>query len=193
MKKHSIPVLTLTLSLSAVLAVGTACSEKKPAAEEKTAESEAPAVPSGPAYPAEAQAPVDEALAAYEEARLLFVADKAEGIDVAAQKMAAAAEKAQESAPEAAKAHLKGIAEAAKALDAEMKEGIEPARKVYGDISKHVVSLLVAFPSLIEGRYVFDCPMAPGYRKWVQADPAIANPYMGQRMLRCGGPTDWKV
>lgn len=190
MKQPSTLVSSLVVSLF-TLAFGAACAEK-PAESATAPEAAAPAA-KGPAYPAAAQAPVDEALAAYEEARLLFVDDKAAGLDAAAQKMAAAATKAQEGAPEAAKPHLTGIAEAAKRLEAATKEGIEPARKVYGDVSKHVMGLLVAFPSLAEGRHVFECPMAPGYQKWVQPSPAIANPYMGQRMLKCGGATDWKV
>lgn len=189
MKKPSIPVLSLVLSLSVALAVGAACAEK-PAAEASKGGAK---VPTGPAYPAEAKAPVDEMLAAYEEARVLFVEDKPAGIDVAAKKMAEAAKKGLASAPEAAKVHLTGIAEAATALEASMKEGIEPSRKVYGDVSRHVVGLLVAFPSLIQGWHVFECPMSPGYEKWVQPNPAIANPYMGQRMLRCGGPSEWKI
>src|SRR5690606_34542035 len=118
--------------------------------------------------------------------RQLFVADKLAGIDATAQKLAAAATKAQESAPEAAKPHLAGMVEAAKGLEAATKEGIEPARKAYGDVSKHVMGLLVAFPSLTEGRVVYECPMATGYQKWVQPATVMANPYMGQRMLKCG-------
>lgn len=190
MTYRSTPVLSLALGALVALSVGSACAEK-PAADGAASNEQKP--PAGPAYPTAAKAPVDEVLAAYEEARLLFVEDKAAGIDAAAQKMAAAATKAQESAPDAAKPHLAGIVEAAKALEASMKDGIEPSRKVYGDVSKHVVGLLVAFPSLAEGRSIFECPMAPGYEKWVQPNPAIANPYMGQRMLKCGGPTAWKV
>jgi hypothetical protein len=29
--------------------------------------------------------------------------------------------------------------------------------------------------------------MARGYQKWVQTGDDMANPYMGKRMLKCGG------
>jgi hypothetical protein len=34
--------------------------------------------------------------------------------------------------------------------------------------------------------------MAKGYRKWVQADQQLANPYMGKEMLVCGGESKWE-
>lgn len=184
---RALTALFVTSSLTSI-----ACAEK-PAGEAGASPASEKEAPKGPAYPADARAPVDEALAAYEQARVLFVADKPEGIDAAAKKMAESATKAAAIAPDAAKPHLKGLADAAQKLEAAMKEGIEPARKVYGDVSKHVVTLLVAYPSLSEGRYVFQCPMAPGYKKWVQTSDKLENPYMGQRMPACGGPTDWKV
>lgn len=191
MKKSMSPI-TLALLVSSSLAVA-ACAEK-PTEESapKSAVEEKPA-PESPAYPAADKAAVDEVLAAYEEARVLFFTDKAEGIDAAAQKMAASAKKALGSAPDAAKPSLTGIADAATKLEAGMKEGIEPARKLYGDVSKHVVALLVAYPSLAEGRHAFECPMSPGYKKWVQTSDKLENPYMGQRMPSCGGEADWKI
>ncbi len=185
------PMILLTLAfLATTSSFGVACAEKSGGT---TSAADAQKAPKGPAYPAAAQAPVDEALAAYEEARALFAGDKQAGIDAAAQKIAASASKALETAPEAAKPHLQGVIDAAKKLDAATKEGIEPARKAYGEVSKHVIGLIAAFPSLAEGRYVFTCPMATGYQKWVQTNEQLANPYMGQRMLACGGPTDWEV
>ncbi len=188
------PLSTLVIVFLAVTSsLGAGCSDKAAASATSAAASDATPAAKGPAYPAAAQASVDETLAAYEEARAIFAADNASGIEPAAQKLAASATKAVEGAPAAAKAHLQGILDAAQKLGLASKEGIEPARKAYGEVSKHVIGLLVAFPSLTEGRFVFQCPMATGYKKWVQTSEQLSNPYMGQRMLACGGATDWKV
>jgi len=55
-----------------------------------------------------------------------------------------------------------------------------------------MVALMVAEPSLSRGRHVFECPMANGYRKWIQPGANISNPYMGTRMPTCGSATDWR-
>lgn len=60
------------------------------------------------------------------------------------------------------------------------------ARLAFGDVSKAYITYLVANPKDAEGAHVFRCPMADGYKKWVQREAKMANPYMGQRMLQCG-------
>ena len=36
--------------------------------------------------------------------------------------------------------------------------------------------------------------MVNGYKRWVQLQPTMANPYMGKRMLVCGvAVVPWKV
>ena len=68
------------------------------------------------------------------------------------------------------------------------------ARLAYGELSKAVVAVVVADPSLQPGRFLFECPMAKGYQRWVQLEEKMANPYMGKRMLECGmGISPWKV
>lgn len=171
-----------------------ACAE----ASSKTTEPETPPTPtassaSGPVYPSEQQGPVDAFLGAYEEARKLFVADQADGLIDAARRMASAASEGTKAAPAEAQPHLQALVKASSDLEAALGQGIEPGRKAYGEVSRHVVALLVSYPSLAAGRFVFQCPMAPGYRKWVQTDGKLQNPYMGQRMPACGGSTDWKI
>jgi len=46
-------------------------------------------------------------------------------------------------------------------------------------VSRHVVDLLNADAKIRRGRYVFECPMAVGYPKWVQIMPDMENPYLG--------------
>lgn len=148
---------------------------------------------SGPAYPSEQQGPVDAFLGAYEDARKLFVADQADGLLDAVRRMAGAAREGTKAAPVDAQVHLQALVQASADLETALGQGLEPARKAYGEVSRHVVALLVSYPSLAAGRFVFQCPMAPGYRKWVQTDAKLQNPYMGQRMPACGGSTDWKM
>jgi Cu(I)/Ag(I) efflux system membrane fusion protein len=64
-------------------------------------------------------------------------------------------------------------------------------RRTFGDLSRAVVSLLSEHSTLARGRYVFQCPMAQGYQKWVQTGERLENPYMGGRMLRCGSSSEW--
>ena len=65
------------------------------------------------------------------------------------------------------------------------------AREAFGEVSRHVVSWLADHPELANGRYVFECPMAKGYRKWVQQSDSVSNPYMGQEMAACGSASKW--
>lgn len=63
------------------------------------------------------------------------------------------------------------------------------ARLAFGELSKQTILLLQKQPSLTKGLTAYQCPMAKGYKKWLQADSEMANPYMGKRMLKCGGKT----
>jgi Cu(I)/Ag(I) efflux system membrane fusion protein len=130
--------------------------------------------------PAAAPAPIEEALGAYEKARALLAADSTDGLAAAAKDMAAAARKA------GAEPLAKAVDDLAGAAD------IAAARRAFGEVSRAVIALAAADPALAKGRHVFRCPMAEGYQKWVQTTPEIANPYMGKKMLKCGGKSDWK-
>jgi membrane fusion protein, copper/silver efflux system len=55
-----------------------------------------------------------------------------------------------------------------------------------------VVTLLATDKALAKGLRVFECPMVQGYRKWVQPSDEMANPYMGKKMLACGGESTWQ-
>jgi len=78
------------------------------------------------------------------------------------------------------------IAEAARAMGS--AEDLAAARLAFGDASRAYITRLANDPERAGGKYAFRCPMAKGYKKWVQLNDEIENPYMGQRMLECGGP-----
>jgi len=63
------------------------------------------------------------------------------------------------------------------------------AAKAFGEVSKHTVRFLLATKQT-QGIQSYFCPMAKGYKRWIQLDNKMANPYMGYRkgldMLKCG-------
>lgn len=65
------------------------------------------------------------------------------------------------------------------------------ARLVFGEISRAYLTAMKDKPDLAGGQvFVFRCPMAEGYQKWVQLDETMKNPYMGKKMLDCGSKSD---
>ena len=77
-------------------------------------------------------------------------------------------------------------------LKAMSKSEANAVRKAFGEVSRPLVALLSASPQLRAGRHVFTCPMAQGYKKWIQTSDQISNPYMGTSMPMCGSGSDWK-
>jgi Cu(I)/Ag(I) efflux system membrane fusion protein len=138
------------------------------------------------------RAAIDEALGQYETVRAKLAADDMSGLADTAKKMASAATKGAGAAPERLRPHLQTMAEQATKLAATGTD-IEQNRVAFGEVSRAVVGLLVAEPSFQTGRFVFHCPMAKGYKKWVQVDAKLENPFMGKKMLECGGKSSWEV
>lgn len=81
----------------------------------------------------------------------------------------------------------KQIVAAAKAL--QVSKNLAAARLAFGQLSKHTIAYLKAHPKYAHGVQAFSCPMAKGYKKWIQIQGKMANPYMGKRMLMCGSKT----
>ena len=81
---------------------------------------------------------------------------------------------------------MKQVASEAEKLEDMSKEDAEAVRKAFGDLSEQVLRVLSADRALAEGLHVFECPMAQGYKKWVQPTAKLSNPYMGTRMPTCG-------
>lgn len=153
---------------------------------------------SGPAAPAEVaqielSAEAIDALrpllAAYDKTHTALTGDTLDGVAESGRAMAEAAR--------AARALIKDQTLAALLVDVEAKgrklgDGdIEAVRLTYGDLSKSLLGLVSAVAPLREGRFVFECPMAKGYQKWLQREPNLRNPYFGAAMLTCGDEGRW--
>ncbi len=134
---------------------------------------------------ADAKTQIDRALSAYEHIRSELVEDRVAFAE-SATLIATASTAAKPLVPEALKAHLEGMATQATALASMSTSDPEALRESFGDISRHLVALMRAAPSLQRGFHLFHCPMAQDYGNWVQRTEGISNPYMGQRMLQCG-------
>jgi Cu(I)/Ag(I) efflux system membrane fusion protein len=126
-----------------------------------------------------AATPATAVLAAYEKTRALLAADEMTGLAEAARELDASAAKAQY--PQLA----------ATAGKLAMATDIEAARESFGEVSRELVVILAKDPALAKGQHVYECPMVKGYRKWVQPSEDMENPYMGKKMLACGGESTW--
>jgi len=134
-------------------------------------------------------------LAAYESIRAELVNDKIPEVKAKAAELAKSAKAAAGKAHGAAKTKLDALAKAASDLEAKSSEKAEDVRKAYGEVSRAVVNLVSSDPELKKDLNVYECPMAPGYKKWVQPQKMgekLENPYMGQEMLECGGKAQWQ-
>lgn len=132
-----------------------------------------------------------ETLASYEALRAALATDDRQPLEGQARKLAEAASAAALQASATARPHLQEIASAAEDLEKAASADFDGIRQAFGEVSRHLVALLVAEPPLRKGLHVFECPMATGYKKWVQRDAKLSNPYMGTRMLECGAPAEW--
>jgi protein SCO1/2 len=138
-----------------------------------------------------AAAAMTPSLASYETMRARLAEDDLAGAKAQAVAIAGAATKASTDAGPARQG-LTDLAAAARAVGS--ASDIAAARTAFGDLSRNVVALMVGSPALRSGRFLFQCPMAPGYQKWVQTAPALNNPYWGKRMLTCGRElTSWAI
>lgn len=127
-------------------------------------------------------------LAAYERVRVLLAADEMQGVTDAAREIEAAAKTSAEAS--ATTPHFTAIASSAAKLAA--ASDLNGARDSFGEVSRHVIALVASDKALARGQFVFECPMVSGYKKWVQPSEDLQNPYMGKRMLACGGESTWQ-
>lgn len=125
-------------------------------------------------------------LAAYERVRSRLAADDLSGVADAAREIQTTAKLAY---AESKATDLMEIANSAATLGA--ANDIAVARASFGEISRHVIALLASDKALAKTMHVFECPMVSGYKKWVQPTQDLQNPYMGKRMLACGGESSW--
>lgn len=137
-------------------------------------------IPMGEGSKKPAASPATETLVAYERLRALLAADEIKGVGEAARALEASATKAKYSAI------AKSATKLATAGD------LAAARTAFGDVSRDLVTVLASDKALTKGQFVYECPMVKGYRKWVQPSEDMANPYMGKKMLACGGESTWQ-
>lgn len=133
----------------------------------------------------------EEVLAAYERLRAQLASDKV----VSAgdfESLAEASRSASEAYSGEARTHLEELASSAVSGASQADEGLPQAREAFGEVSRDLIALLSADPDLAKGRYVFACPMAKSYPKWVQQSETVANPYMGPEMATCGVASEWQ-
>ncbi|MCC7109650.1 MAG: DUF3347 domain-containing protein [Deltaproteobacteria bacterium] len=180
--------LFLAASLVASL---TACSEAS--SQGKDTAAKAPAVETPPPT---VPGPLGEALTAYDELQRGLAKDDATA-GAAAARLAAAAQGAAAAATGATKPPLTDLAAAATKLAEQMKAQPAPAidvqRAAFAEMSKALIGAMVADPTLQKGRFIFECPMAPAYKRWVQTHGKLQNPYWGKKMLECGESVAWGV
>ncbi len=127
----------------------------------------------------------------YEKARALLAADQIEAVSGAADTLSTAALTAAVKAPNL-RGQLNDIAQPAADLKKMSKSDADAVRKQFGEVSRGYIALLMAEPGLQKGLHVFECPMAQGYKQWVQPSDKLENPYMGKAMLECGAPGKWE-
>lgn len=66
---------------------------------------------------------------------------------------------------------------------------LEAARKGFADLSKAMIAAVEAASKrgeTLPELYIFECPMAKPYGRWLQETSEVGNPYKGQQMLKCG-------
>ena len=187
MKVNPLPPIARTFLVGAIAIVCSAC-EESAAKSRETAPTNAE-TQSDLSQPAKQS--LNRVLATYEQLRAQLARDEILPTTGTAQTLDREARDASASVPQKLRPQLLKLARAAQRLKEMPKQDASEVRRAFGQVSEPVVTVLVAEPSLQAGRYLFECPMAQGYKKWVQSSPRISNPYMGTRMLECGAPSKW--
>ena len=100
------------------------------------------------------------------------------------------AEAASESDADTLKADASKFHALVTSLSAEAPKDAIDARTRFGRLSHELTKLLAAHGGKTlfgHDLYQFECGMAQvGYERWLWWSPEVHNPYMGQRMLKCG-------
>lgn len=183
--------LCATLTLAILMLAGTAGCKKDEPPGQASAQPPASSTERA-AIGEEARRAIEAALGAYEQARADLAADRIDDALRAAGRIEETARAAAPEAPANLRPHLDRLAGAAASLKSAPANQPDEVQRLFGDVSRPVVEMLAAERSLTGSRHVFECPMAQGYKKWVQASAEISNPYMGTRMPRCGSESRWE-
>ncbi len=160
-------------------------SESAATAETSTAMPKTSTADALASLPETSRAPFGAMMAGYGSIQSALASDTTAGIDTAASAVASAARLLETASADPAKAHYAAIAREAGNVAASATD-IVKARQSFGELSKAVITLLVANPELAKGRVIVECPMTSNYKKWLQSDDTIRNPHYGGTMLECG-------
>ena len=143
--------------------------------------------------PAETIDEIRAAMGAYEQIRLLLVADTIEGLGAHADELAASLRAAREHGLPPDSPTAKQLQDATVAAD-QLKEAssIEEVRDHFGELSAHLIAVVATHSDLRAGWFLFSCPMVeePNNR-WLQPSDRLENPFMGEAMLTCGNDESW--
>ncbi len=173
-----------TLAIVLALVVGGACSKNAPSSTTPAVNDPVP-MTEATASPSPAPSSATAVLASYERVRAALAADDLSPVPSAARDLESSARAAATRSN-----HFAAIADGASKLAA--AADIKAARAAFGAVSEHLVALLASDKTLSAGQHIFECPMVSGYNKWVQPTNNLENPYMGKRMLTCGGESSWE-
>lgn len=146
--------------------------------------------PTSSKLPAESAARIDDAVEAYDVVRGALVEDRGD-VTIPATKLAEAARLASASAPKSVGHALEELSSSAERLARLDGSDLSAARESFGEVSRSLIAVLSSEPSLQQSRHVYECPMAKGYKKWVQVSKGVSNPYMGSAMPQCGVEADF--
>lgn len=125
-------------------------------------------------------------LASYEAARAALAGDRIADAVFAAKGLEAACKASKSSMEPAQHGDLDALAKASARLSQQSSDDARAVRRAFGEVSRHLITILRAAPKLRAGLYLFECPMAEGFKQWVAQNEQIENPYMGSQMLHCG-------
>lgn len=139
----------------------------------------------------EARTAVKDVLTHYESLHVQLAADKADGVAETATRLEQAAMRAAALVPTPLQMQLKAVAASTSHITQGHAKNLEEMRGAFGGISRAIIAVLSAEPTLAQGLDVIECPMATGYKKWVQPAGTVSNPYMGTKMATCGVESTW--
>jgi hypothetical protein len=146
----------------------------------------APALPRQD-FPAPVLGSLRAVLDAYEEVRGQLAADRVQLLPAGAARLAGTLDVALADAG-GLSAEVASVVEEAAVIAESLgdAEDLAAAREAFGEVSRRLLLLGDADPRLLAGWYVFSCPMATTFDRWLQPTNALENPYMGTAMLQCG-------
>ena len=196
-KSRSLKSSLLLLPLVLLVAIVAGCQQGSDVAGEGDAVVEPAATPevanTSESKPAETgitevdREQVDALVTAYLDLRQSLANDQFEDVHA---KIAAIGQQAKP-LTESENAEIQQLAQSLVEVSTAKPEDIEGAREAYKAISEPTIKLVKLVPptnGVAEMFYVGYCPMVKA--SWLQTSEELANPYMGEKMLRCGEVTE---